>query len=179
MGKLDEYLARLQNAKGLIKVPKINTLISNMAEELEDISELSDDDVLTSLAHRSLIIGWMKGCILYVAEGMKMTKEILEWVRFSIINDLWSKLQLFCSQSNYGLKVVEFDVRKNGPRNMLDQMQDTFSQQDLEKLRIDLGKSRYCRHQLDVWIQRGYITYSSQTGLYTNTQEYLQKHPEQ
>ena len=176
MESLDEYLMRLRNAHGEIRVPKLKGLIEALAEELEELEELSDDDVFSSLANRSLIIGWMKGCILYVGEGMKMTKEILDFVRWSILNDLWSKLQLFGSQFNYGQKVVEFDARKNGPRNMLDQLADAFSQTDLEKLRIEQGKPSYCRHQLDMWISRGYITYSNSTRLYTKSEEYLKKH---
>ena len=66
------------------------------------------------------------------------------------------------------------DTQKNGPKNMLDSLSDTFNEQQLNALRISLGKSeKGTKHQLRVWKYRGFITYSKETGLYTKTEEYL------
>ncbi|MBO7120191.1 MAG: hypothetical protein J6W03_07735, partial [Bacteroidaceae bacterium] len=56
----------------------------------------------------------------------------------------------------------------------LDSLDRSFNEQQLEALRQELGKSREgTKHQLNVWKNRGFIEYSSQTGLYTKTEEYL------
>jgi hypothetical protein len=66
------------------------------------------------------------------------------------------------------------EVQKSGPKNMLDNLDESFNEQQLEALRVSLGKSKEgTRHQLNVWKNRRFISYSAQTGLYTKTEEYL------
>ena len=68
------------------------------------------------------------------------------------------------------------EAQKSGPKNMLDSLSSTFNEQQLEALRLELGKSKEgTKHQLNVWKNRGFITYSCQTGLYTKTEEYLKR----
>ena len=57
---------------------------------------------------------------------------------------------------------------------MLDDLDKSFSEQQLEALRLSLGKNKEgTKHQLSSWKNRGFITYSNQTGLYTKTDSYL------
>jgi hypothetical protein len=57
---------------------------------------------------------------------------------------------------------------------MLESLPNPFSEQQLENLRISLGKSKEgTKHQISVWTNRNFVTYSNQTGLYTKTDEYL------
>jgi hypothetical protein len=57
---------------------------------------------------------------------------------------------------------------------MLNNLDESFNEQQLEALRMSLGKSKEgTRHQLNVWKNRKFITYSNQTGLYSKTEEYL------
>ena len=73
-----------------------------------------------------------------------------------------------------GYDAQEEEVQRSGPKNMLDSLEHSSNEQQLEALRLSLGKSKEgTRHQIDVWKNRKFITYCSQTGLYTKTQEYL------
>ena len=66
------------------------------------------------------------------------------------------------------------EVQKSGPKNMLDSLERSFNEQQLEALRLELGKSKEgTKHQLNVWKNRKFITYNPQTGLYTKSDEYL------
>ena len=66
------------------------------------------------------------------------------------------------------------EARRNGPKNMLENLPDTFSELQLEALRTQLGKSLDgTRDQLYHWTVRGFITYNEQTALYTKTDSYL------
>ena len=50
----------------------------------------------------------------------------------------------------------------------------TLNEAQLEALRTSLGKSAEgTKGQLAKWVFRKFITYSSQTGLYSKTEEYL------
>lgn len=176
--KLEEYLIRLRNAKGCYTISRLNKLICTLNDELNDIAELSDDPIFESYAHRSLRISWMKGCILWIAEGFRWSKEIADFVEWSLYYDLWSKIQIFSPQMRKAQQNARVDVRKYGPANMLDQLKgESFSQQQLEQLRLSRDMTPECDEQLRNWMNRGYITYSSQTSLYTKTEAYLKKHP--
>lgn len=62
---------------------------------------------------------------------------------------------------------------------MLENLPETFSEQQLEALRLSVGKDKDgTKHQLRVWKNRRFVTYSAQTGLYTKTQEYLTGMPD-
>ena len=177
--KLEEYLLRLRCANGSLTVPRLNKHIERLSEELNDISDLSDDPVFESYANRSLRIAWMKGCILWVAEGYRWSKEIQDFVEWSLYYDLWSKLQIFSPQMRKAQNCTHVDVRKYGPVNMLNLLKgDSFSKEQLEQLRLSREMPAYCDDQLHNWINRKFITYSAQTGLYTKTEEYLRKHPQ-
>ena len=57
---------------------------------------------------------------------------------------------------------------------MLDDLTDSFNEAQLEALRERVGKSKEgTKRQLRVWVHRGFIEYSNQTGLYTKTETYL------
>ena len=45
----------------------------------------------------------------------------------------------------------------------------------LEALHVSMDKPKDAKHQLRVWVNRGFITRSNQTGLFTKTQEYLNR----
>lgn len=177
--ELERYLVRLRGATGEIKVPKINRLLDKLQNEIEEIVELSDDGTFQALSNRSLMIAWGKGCILYITEGYRWTKEISDFVEWTLNYDLWSKIAIFAPQlKNCRTKEV-VDVRKCGPANMLDMLPLSFTQADLERVRLSQDMSSDCSRQLKNWKDREFVTYDAATNLYTKTEKYLQKHPQQ
>ena len=71
------------------------------------------------------------------------------------------------------------EAQRRGPKNLLDDLPNSFNEAQLEALRISLGKTKEgTKNQLYKWVFRHFITYSNQTGLYTKTQEYLTGTPE-
>lgn len=89
--------------------------------------------------------------------------------------DLWSKMQVFGDMFKGSLTETE-DVSKKGPKNMLDSMEDSFNEQQLEALRTSFEKSKEgTKHQLSVWVHRGLIVYDEKTGLYSKTKAYLNR----
>lgn len=175
---LDVYLTRLRAASGQITVPRIMKLMERLKEELDDINELSDSEVFQSLTNRSLCLAWGRGCILYVAEGYRWTSEIAEFVEWSLWYDLWSKVQVFACQMQDDGAQDAVDMRKCGPANMLDMLPDSFSRQQMEDLRISLGKSASGMVQLCNWRERGHIAYDEVTRLYSKTEEYKKRSKE-
>lgn len=96
--------------------------------------------------------------------------DLVEWL---VYHDLWSKLQIFADmlkEGDYGAS----EASKTGPKNMLDDLPDTFNQAQLEALRASMEKPiEGTKAQLRQWLHRKFIEYSAQTGIYTKTELYL------
>ncbi len=171
--KLDTYLLRLDNCKGKFVVKPLNKIADQLAEEMAKMADLADDDILFELSHRSIFAAWKKAAILWILNDQLWTRSIGEFMVWFCYYDLWSKVQVFGDLFN-GVEVLSDDGQKRGPKNMLDDLDKTFSEQQLEALRLSLGKSKEgTSHLLSTWKYRGFVTFDNQTGMYTKTEEYL------
>ena len=167
--KMDLYLQRLKNARGCFHVKQLN----HVAEEMGVLADITDSDELFEISHRSIFLAWKKAAVLWLLNDMTYTRSIGEWMIYFCYYDLWSRLQVFDQMISPNNGQLE-DTRKRGQVNMLESLPNPFSEQQLENLRISLGKSKEgTKHQISVWTNRNFVTYSNQTGLYTKTEEYL------
>ena len=172
--KVDEYLARLDICKGRFIIRPLNKLTDRLAEDMASLADLTDDDVLFEMSHRSLVSAWKAGCILWVLNGQTWTKAMGELVEWLVYHDIWSKMQLFADMLGKDHDLLS-EAQRRGPKNMLDSLPDTFNEAQLEALRTELGKNKEgAGGQLRQWLFRKFITYSNQTGLYSKTASYLQ-----
>ena len=175
LSKLDKYVLRVDNCKGRFVVKPLNKIADQLAEEMAGLADLADDDMLFELSHRSIFAAWKKGATLWILNDQTWSRSIGEFVIWFCYYDLWSKVKVFGDMFK-GVDAQSEDSQKSGPKNMLDSLENAFNEQQLEALRVGLGKSKEgTRHQLNVWKNRGFIEYSSQTGLYSKTEDYLKK----
>ena len=173
LGKLDEYLLRLDNCKGRFVVKPLNRVADQLAEEMARLADLADDDMLFELSHRSILAAWKKGATLWILNDQSWSHSIGDFVVWFCYYDLWSKVHVFGDMFKLGDGQAD-EVLRSGPKNMLDGLPLTFNEQQLEALRLSMGKSKEgTRHQLNVWKNRGFITYSAQAGMYAKTEEYV------
>ena len=171
--QLDEYLVRLDLCKGSYIIRPLNKLIVRLAEEMATLSDLADDDMLFEMSHRALISAWKAGCVMWALNNQTWTKsmgEVVEWLAY---HDLWSKMQLFADLLGKDADQTS-EAQRRGPKNMLDDLPNSFNEAQLQALRTQLGKNpEGSKGQLHNWLNRNFISYSAQTGLYTKTDEYL------
>ena len=173
LATLDQYILRLDNCKGRFVVKPLNKIADQLAEEMARLSDLADDDMLFELSHRSIFAAWKKGATLWILNNQVWTRSIGEFVVWFCYYDLWSKVRVFGDMFK-GANTQSEETERSGPKNMLDDLPDTFNEAQLEALRQSLGKSKAgTKHQLNVWKNRGFITNSELTGLYTKTEAYL------
>lgn len=136
------------------------------------LADLTDDDVLWDISKRSLVSAWKAGCVLWILNGLEWAPTIGRVVEWLVYHDLWSKMQVFADL--LGQDAIASEAGRRGPKNMLDDLPDSFNEAQLEALRISVGKEKEgTKNQLYKWVYRRFVTYSAQTGLYTKTQEYL------
>ena len=171
--KLDEYLARLDLCKGRYIIKPLNKLTDKLAQDMATLADLADDDLLFEMSHRSLVSGWKAGCVLWALNNQTWTKSMGEMVEWLVYHDIWSKMAVFADMLKDGDTCIS-EVVKTGPKNMLDDLTDSFGESQLEAIRERVGKSKEgTKRQLRVWLHRKFITYSAETGLYTKTDNYL------
>lgn len=175
-GKLDEYLARLENCKGRYVIKPLNKLIEHMAYDIAELGDLTDNDCLWDMGKRSLISAWKAGCIMWALNNMVWTRSMGDVVEWLVYHDMWSKFQVLGDLLKEG-DTSTTEASKAAPANMLDDIKgDSFTEEQLEALRLESGKSKEgTKRQLRVWVHRGLITFNEETRLYTKTETYLNR----
>ena len=173
--KLDEYLVRLDICKGRFIINPLNKLTDTLAQDMASLADLTDDDVLWDCSKRALVSAWKAGCVMWVLNGQTWTRSMGDVVEWLVYHDIWSKMQIFSDLLKDG-DISTTDASKTGPKNMLDDLSDSFNEAQLEALRVSAGKTKEgTKRQLRVWMSRGFIEYSTQTGLFSKTKFYLGK----
>ncbi len=173
--QLDDYLVRLDITQGRFIIGPLNKLTDKLAQDMASLADLADDDVLWDCSKRALVSAWKAGCILWILNKQTWTKSISDMVEWLVYRDLWSKMQLFADMLTKDADTMS-EVQRHGPKNMLDDLPDSFNEAQLEALRTQLGKSKEgTSAQIRKWQSRGFIDYSAQTGLYSKTEKYLGK----
>ena len=171
--KLDELLVRLDICKGRYVIKPLNSLTDKLAEDMAKLADLADDDLLWDVSKRALVSAWKAGCVLWALNGQTWTRSMGDLVEWLVYHDLWSKMQLFADMLGKDADQTS-EAQRRGPKNMLDDLPNSFNEKQLEALRTSLGKSQEGTDaQLRKWEFRKFITYCPQTGLYTKTDEYL------
>ncbi len=171
--KLDGYLARLSICQGRYVIKPLNKLTDHLAQDMANLADLTDDDVLWDISKRAIVSAWKAGCILWILNGQTWTNGMGELVEWLVYHDLWSKMQIFADLLGQNADSI-CEAQRRGPKNLLDNLPESFNMAQLEALRLDLGKSKEgTANQLRKWTHRKFITYSAQTGLYSKTQQYL------
>ena len=171
--QLDEYIVRLDLCKGRFIIQPLNKLTDHLAQDMARLADLTDDDVLWDISKRALVSAWKAGCLLWTLNGQQWTKAMGEIVEWLVYHDIWSKMQIFADMLNKDADTMS-EISRRGPKNLLDDLPNSFSATQLEALRISLGKTKDgTKNQLYKWVFRKFVTYSAQTGMYTKTKEYL------
>jgi hypothetical protein len=171
--KLDNYMGRLDLCKGRFIIRPLNKLTDKLARDMATLADLVDDDLLFEISHRSLVSAWKAGCVMWVLNNQTWTKAMGGLVEWLVYHDLWSKMQLFADMLDPNADQL-IEAQRHGPKNMLDGLPDTFNEAQLEALRNSIGKNKEgTGAQLRQWQCRKFITFDSQTGLYSKTEEYL------
>ena len=171
--KLDEFLVRLDACKGRFVINPLNKLTDVLAQDMATLADLTDDDVLWDASKRALVSAWKAGCVMWILNNQIWTRSMSEVVEWLVYRDIWSKMQLFADMLGKDADTMS-EAQRRGPKNMLDDLPNTFSETQLEALRTSLGKSSDgTKGQLAKWVFRKFITYSAQTGMYSKTEEYL------
>ena len=154
---LKPYIENLNNARGLIDCPEAFQLALRLKDENAEFSRLSQDRVYENLSFRANVIAYLKACVLYVVNGCKWEPEIDEFIRWSERYDLYCKMRFFGDAIKRANDTGE-KSSKRGPSNMLMQLPDEFTYQQVIDLRVARGMDKKgTSRMLGNWKERHYI----------------------
>ena len=154
---LKPYIDNLCMASGLVECKEAFQLAEVLKDENAEFSRLSQDRVYENLSFRANVIGYLKACVLYVANGYQWEPEIEDFIRWSERYDLYCKMRFFGD----AIKKAEQECdqeSKRGPASILGFLPEEFNYQQVEALRVEHRMSaKGTMKMLNNWLFRGYI----------------------
>ena len=154
---LNPYIDNLCMASGLVECKEAFHLAEVLKDENAEFSRLSQDRVYENLSFRANVIGYLKACVLYVANGYQWEPEIEDFIRWSERYDLYCKMRFFGD----AIKKAELECdqeSKRGPASILGFLPEEFNYQQVEALRVEHKMSaKGTMKMLNNWLFRGYI----------------------
>ena len=154
---LKPYIDHLCMATGLVECKEAFELAKVLKDENAEFSRLSQDRVYENLSFRANVIGYLKACVLYVANGYKWEPEIEDFIRWSERYDLYCKMRFFGD----AIKRAEIEGEqesKRGPSSILGLLPEEFNYQQVEAMRVENKMSANgTMKMLNNWLYRGYI----------------------
>ena len=167
--QLKPYIDNLCMASGLVDCPEAFELAKQLKDENADFARMSQDRVYENLSFRANVIGYLKACVLYVANGCKWEPEIADFIRWSERYDLYCKMRFF----GEAIAKADYDEEKSskrGPSNLLQLLPDTFNFTQVEALRLQYKKSKKgTKQMLSNWLFRKYIRKIEPAGVQDKT----------
>ena len=154
---LKPYIDNLCMATGLVECQEAFELAKVLKDENAEFSRLSQDRVYENLSFRANVIGYLKACVLYVANGYRWEPEIEDFIRWSERYDLYCKMRFFGD----AIKKAEIEGEqesRRGPSSILGLLPEEFNYQQVENLRVENKmNANGTMKMLNNWLYRGYI----------------------
>ena len=155
---------KLSSLSGEIPCPNCNEFAEQLCDENEKLAALYGSDSYLTLSYRSTVIAWLKGMMLYVMNGEKWTKEIQDYMEWSLRYDLWVKMNIIGKMLDEAQNEEVNATSRRGPQNMLLMLKDEFKIEDLIILRKRMNKSvdlNIIKTQLCMWRTRNLVEFES------------------
>ena len=156
--ELRPFIDRLCRAAGVIDCPQAFRLAKKLKDECAEFARLSQSRVYENLSFRANVIAYLKACVLYICNDYKWSREIEEFVRWSLQYDLYCKMTFFGEAIENANRSTEEQTGRRGPRNLLKLLPDEFTVHDADLIRQANGMdTRGTRNMLSQWVHRGYL----------------------
>lgn len=155
--QLKVYTQRLDVHRGNLVCRPLLRFIEQLRAELAEVYQATADAVRDDLSHRALLIGAMKGFLLWLSHGEKWMRTFEDFIRWSVQCDIENKMRFF---GQILAQAEEEDTRfvgprKHGPRSLLDELPDTFTRGEFIQFYTARGKtSKQASTMLRQWKSR-------------------------
>ncbi|MGM9698724.1 MAG: hypothetical protein ACI3Y0_08775 [Prevotella sp.] len=165
---LKPFIDTLNRANGFYECRQLDQLIEQMIVENQDNALQFDSEGYELLARRASVIAFSKGMVLYILNGRRWSKDIADYVQWSLRYDMWCKMKFFGSIFEEELDKENKQLR-SGVVNIYDLLPDTFSLEEYQKVRMTLGKTSDGKETLRQWRRRKQIELDEIANVYVKT----------
>ena len=156
--ELRPFIDRLCRAAGVVDCPQAFRLAKKLKDECAEFARLSQSRVYENLSFRANVIAYLKACVLYICNDYRWSKEIEDFVRWSLQYDLHCKMTFFGEAIDKANRSAEEQTGRRGPRNLLNLLPAEFTTHDADLIRQANGMdTRGTRNMLSQWVHRGYL----------------------
>ena len=160
---IQPFIDNLKRATGYITCRNAIRMTQRMKAQIDEFTSKSQDRILDTLSHRSLVAAFRRGCLIYAANGMRWEPEIEDYCLWSMQVDLSMKYRLFADDIREATQgILRSD--KPGPQSLLDRVnsdsQGAFSFDEVTRVYAESGREpdvKRVRNVLAQWKSRGYI----------------------
>lgn len=173
--QLHEYIHRLNGAYGFLDCRKARQLAERLEQEIMETAQLADNKAYAEFAKRALANGYRRAMVLYIANGEKWEKSMEDFIKWSVMYDLWCKMRFFGNQMQEAIDGDHRNVCHAGPSNLLVFVPDTFTQVEIEQVYLMHGKKGRLVSLLSMWAKRGHIV-KNMDGTYSKTERFIAKY---
>lgn len=162
------FVERLEQAHGLYNLPEAKDWARKLQSYLAGKAREHNDMVYKNLIGRAVKSGFWRAMMLYIMEGEQWTKEIEDFAAWSVEYDLWCKMHFFGTELRRQLLAETPTPRSTTNRDVLAQMPNTFSREDIRREYILRGKSKsQADSALSQWVRRGKLTLDKEKHVFT------------
>ena len=156
--QLKPSIEQLCTTHGTVDCPEAFALAQQLREECADQARLSQSRVYENLSFRALVIAWLKGCVLYVANGCRWDPTFNEFVRWSLHYDLWCKMAFFGDDIEKASQEATASSGNYRRESLLNLLPEVFTLEDALALRRRRGLSeKGGRNMVNQWVSRKYV----------------------
>lgn len=156
------FIENLKKATGTIVCKQAQKMAEKLKAEIDEFTSKTQDRVLDTLSHRSLVAAFRRACLIYAANGMVWEPEIEYYCRWSMQVDLYLKYKLFADDIREATESVKLVTR--GPQSLLDKIntdeQGVFAFDEVVRVYIAEGKGndeKKIKNTLSQWKSRGFL----------------------
>ena len=178
--KLQPYLERLEKAEGIIDCKQAKDLAMELVQTVLDRKALMDSKAYMALGFRSVESAFRKGCLLYIMNDYKWTKEIGAFMRWAFEYDMWCKFTIFPDMAAKELGDATPVSRRHGPSNLLQKLNDTFTRDEVRLIREihnqkkDDDNGKGVVNLISQWRRRGWVeVVEGKKDVWYKTQKYF------
>jgi hypothetical protein len=156
--ELRPYIDALNTCHGTLHCPEAEQWAERALDEHLTHAEMSDDRAYAQMSRRAVLMGFLRGMVLYIMNGMQWSQEIDEFATWSVRYDMWCKMHFFGDLMHQEMEAETMAIAgNNNSNNLLDLLPSEFTRQMAQDMRIAQGRNPNPRNMLAQWTHRGYI----------------------
>ena len=167
---LAPYIDRLTTCKGTLHCPEAIAWAERLCDEQIAYAREIDDRTYAQYSYRSVLMGFYRAMVLYIAGGMQWTDEIARFAAWTVRYDMWCKLRFFRDMMHKDMEGERTAIQR-GPASLLALLPREFTREQVREVRMAQGMQPNPKNMLAQWVHRGFVRHDEQRGVYVKLRD--------